>query len=167
MTWDISFMDVVLILTIIGLFTVLMWTMENIIEYIKLKKKYIKQKTEHEQLRVENENKTVAHSEAMMNLIRTIVGQIAVLKFREFQDKHKMDPEINTDDGWKINRQNFETLIEDIARSSLGSLNIKNIDFDELFFTQKFYENYIIQTSIMIVKQMLEKSIDDLVEYRQ
>ena len=141
---------------------IVIWCSVTIIKYFKLKRISLEQEIEYEKLLHLNRNKTTDNTESLIKIIRMIVGQIAVLKFREFQDKHRMDIDINTEDGWKVNRTNFESLIEDIATTSYKSINMDNIIFDDLFFTQDFYENYVIQTSIMLVKQMLGKTLDEL-----
>ena len=83
-----------------------------------------------------------------MKYLREFIGQIAVIKFKAFIDSHKMD---------KITEINIKKLIDDIATTTNKSINRSNILFDNTIITEEFYESYVIETTIILVKEMLEK----------
>ena len=101
----------------------------------------------------ENKNKTVEYSNKVLELIRSIVGQIAVLKFRTFQDTHDME---------KVTKANVETLVSDVAKMANKSLNMNNIFLDDTFFTKEFVEQYIVETSVILIKQMMDKAVTEM-----
>lgn len=124
-------------------------------KYYSLKQQSLQNDIEYRQIENENKNKTVEYSNKVLELVRSIVGQIAVLKFRTFQDSHDMS---------KITTTNTKALVDDVARMAKRSLNMNNIFLDDTFFTKEFIENYIVETSIILIKQMIEKAANDDIE---
>lgn len=124
-------------------------------KYYSLKQQSLRNDIEYRQIENENKNKTVEYSNKVLELVRSIVGQIAVLKFRTFQDSHDMS---------KITTTNTKALVDDVARMAKRSLNMNNIFLDDTFFTKEFIENYIVETSIILIKQMIEKAANDDIE---
>lgn len=100
-----------------------------------------------------NRTKTVEYSRDVLDLIRDIVGQVAVLKFRTFQDNNDIK---------KVNKTILMGIVKDIAETSNKLLNKKNINFMNTFFTEEFYDHYIIETSIIIGKEMFEKALEKI-----
>jgi len=41
-------------------------------------------------------------------------------------------------------------------------LNMNNIFLDDTFFTKEFVEKYIVETSVILVKQMIEKAVNNM-----
>lgn len=148
-----SFLDLLLIVFTIGLLGSLIWMLISLYRYSKLKQKSLENDIEYRRLEVENKNKTVEYSNKVLELIRSIVGQIAVLKFRTFQDTHDMS---------KVTKTNVEGLVKEVAGMANNSLNMNNIFLDDTFFTKEFYEKYIVETSIILIKQMVDKAITEL-----
>lgn len=97
----------------------------------------------------------VRYSEQILDFIRTISVQSAVMKYQEFADGHDID---------KITRAQVQNLVIDISVETKNHVNLDVIDYNELLYDRQFIEGYIIQNSISTVKRMLEKSINDAIE---
>lgn len=141
------------ILACIGLLVSMIWMFCKLYCYYKLKQVSLKNEIEYQRLENENKNKTVEYSNKVLELIRSIVGQIAVLKFRTFQDTHDMT---------KITKANIEALVKDVAEMANKSLNMNNIFLEDTFFTKEFVEKYIVETAIIIIKQMTDKAVNEM-----
>lgn len=148
-----STLDSVLILACIGLIVSMIWMSIKLHQYSKLKQQSLENDIQYRRLESENKNKTVEYSNKVLELIRSIIGQIAVLKFRTFQDTHEMD---------KVTKANVEGLVKDVAQMANNSLNMNNIFLDDTFFTKEFVEKYIIETSIILIKQMTDKAVAEM-----
>lgn len=148
-----SALDVVMLLFYIGLLCSMIRMSVGLYRYFKLKQESLKKEIVYRQLETENKNKTVEYSNKVLELIRSIVGQIAVLKFRTFRDGRDMS---------KVTKANVEELVKDIAHMANNSLNMDNIFLDDTFFTKEFVENYIVETTVILVKQMMEKEFNNM-----
>lgn len=148
-------LDLFLTTVYIGLICSIIWFSITLYHYYKLKHLSLKNDIEYRRLENENKNKTVEYSNRVLELIRSIVGQIAVIKFRTFQDTHDMN---------KITKANVEALVKSVAEMANESLNMNNIFFKDTFFTKHFYERYIVETSVILIKQMVDKAISELNE---
>jgi hypothetical protein len=146
-------LDVIFVVVSIGLIGSMIWMSVTLYKYYKTKKESLEKEIEYRRLETENKNKTVEYSNKVLELIRSIVGQIAVLKFRTFQDTHEMD---------KVTKENAKGLVDDVAKMAKNSLNMNNIFLDDTFFTQEFVEQYIVETSVILIKQMMDKSVNEL-----
>ena len=62
----------------------------------------------------------------------------------------------------KVTKANVEELVKDIAHMANNSLNMDNIFLDDTFFTKEFVENYIVETTVILVKQMMEKEFNNM-----
>ena len=150
-----SLIDIIFIVSCIALTFSMVWCSMRLYKYYSLKQQSLQNDIEYRQIENENKNKTVEYSNKVLELVRSIVGQIAVLKFRTFQDSHDMS---------KITTTNTKALVDDVAMMAKRSLNMNNIFLDDTFFTKEFIENYIIETSIILIKQMVEKAANDDIE---
>ena len=142
-----------LILACIGLLVSMIWMSIKLYHYYKLKQLSLENEIEYQRLENENKNKTVEYSNKVLELIRSIVGQIAVLKFRTFKDTHDME---------KVTKANVEGLVKDVANMANKSLNMNNIFLDDTFFTKEFVEQYIVETSVILIKQMMDKAVSEM-----
>lgn len=140
------------IIVIVALIMVLIWMLIVLNRYIKLKQRQIENEIEYRSIRKENQNKTVEYSNQVLEFVRSIVGQVAVLKFRTFTDTHDLT---------KITKAHLQPLVTDVATMVKDSINIENISIGEALFTKDFYEKYIIETSVIMIKQMWETAIED------
>jgi sulfur relay (sulfurtransferase) DsrC/TusE family protein len=95
---------------------------------------------------VEDHLRNLKYSNKLLEFIKMIVGTITVLKFRSFKDSHDMT---------KITKSNVQDLVKEIAESSYTSIELESIDFECLNFTKEFYEQYIVDTAVIYVKESL------------
>lgn len=147
----------------IALLISMVFMVRAIIKYYHLKGTVIQRESERKDLEEDNKNKTVEYSNNLLELIQMIVSRIAVLRFRHFMDTHRIDP--NEEGGVKVNRAQIVKLIEEIAKMANDSLKRDNFNFDDTFFTEDFYNKYIVGTTEILVKEMLAKIVDNYEEY--
>jgi hypothetical protein len=102
-----------------------------------------------------NPAQMITYTNQVMKLIREVTTQIALLKFRTFQDSHDMS---------KIMRANIASIAEETAIESERSFNKENIYWESLLFTKDFYNAYIVETSIIVIKSLFEKEIVNYIE---
>lgn len=114
----------------------------------ELRIKYREMELQNKEIERTQKDQSIEYSRNLMKYLREFIGQIAVIKFKAFIDSHKMD---------KITEINIKKLIDDIATTTNKSINRSNILFDNTIITEEFYESYVIETTIILVKEMLEK----------
>lgn len=128
------------------------WLVNSIIILTKLKIEESKRNQMYLQLQEENTKNIADYSEKLLEFIKMLTSQIAILKFRTFVDNHEID---------KITKANIQNLVADVAETVNVSINADHIDFDDVLFTKEFYENYIIDTSLITIKGLLNKTINE------
>lgn len=114
----------------------------------ELRIKYREMELQNKEIERTQKDQSIEYSRNLMKYLMEFIGQIAVIKFKAFIDSHKMD---------KITEINIKKLIDDIATTTNKSINRSNILFDNTIITEEFYESYVIETTIILVKEMLEK----------
>ena len=122
----------------------------SIARYTLLKQTYLKNETEFHRITFENRNKTTEYSTQILELIRTIVAQVAIIKYRNFREMNDMN---------KITEAMIKNLIRDIAETTHKSLNLDNVMWDDAMFNREFIESYIIEMTILLVKESVHKTI--------
>jgi len=110
----------------------------------------LKNETEFHRITFENRNKTTEYSTQILELIRTIVAQVAIIKYRNFREMNDMN---------KITEAMIKNLIRDIAETTHKSLNLDNVMWDDAMFNREFIESYIIEMTILLVKESVHKTI--------
>lgn len=113
---------------------------------------YLNNKLEFERLKHRNGYTKLQYTEKLLEYIRMVATQIAVLKFRTFQDGHEMD---------KVTRMNIKNLVSDVATETRDSINFNNIDIENTLVTSEFLTKYLVEVSVIAVKEMLNKAIED------
>jgi hypothetical protein len=120
--------------------------------FIMLKQIYLKNEIEYKQISFENQHKTAEYSTQLLELIRNIVAQIAVVKYRNFAEANDMS---------KVTESMIKNLIKDIAESTHRSLNLDNMLWVDTLYTREFIENYIIDVTVMMVKASVHKTLEE------
>lgn len=131
---------------------VLLWFIISLAVLVKLRKQF---KTDSESLQVlkeGNKDKVIEYSRQVLDFIRMMVSQVAVIKFRTFIDNRKVD---------KISKNNIGDLVADVATTVNKSINMSNIQIDNTIYSREFFEQYIVETSVLMVKELLEKNLSD------
>lgn len=144
-----SFLDIILILVSIGLIISLIGMTSSLYRYYRLKQQSLSNDIEYKVLKNERELKTVDYSNNVMELLRSIIGQIAVIKFRTFQDNREMD---------KITKENLKQLVKEVGEMANQSINMNNIFIEDTFYDRAFIDSYVAETSAIMVKELFEKS---------
>lgn len=117
---------------------------------LKLQRDEIKYKSEHR-----NRQESLRYSEDMLDFIKLVVAQVSVIQFRKFTDGHKME---------KVTLAQVKNIVSEIAGTVNKAIIRDNIEFDTTIFTREFFDSYIIETTSMFVKQLLEKYIIDVID---
>jgi hypothetical protein len=78
-----------------------------------------------------------------------------VLKFNAF---------INNHDSEKVTRSQIKNLISDTATNINISMIYDNIDFSRTLFSQDFLVQFIINTTIISIKELLDKQLVDIID---
>ena len=147
-------MDIYLLMFIVVLIVLISstsWLINSIIVLIRLKSNENAIKNIHMQLKDENNNVITEYSEKILEFVKMFTTQVSVLQFRTFVDNHDIE---------KVTRKQLQQLVSDVAETVHNSIKIDKIDFEDTLFTKEFYESYIVDTSMIIIKSLLDKVID-------
>ena len=140
----------VLLVSVIVLLGLLVFSLHSLLIYFKSKYTNL---NSGDHSHIDNANKeTTEYSNNLLEFIRLMVGQTAVIEFQTFQDNHDMT---------KVTKANIESVAKRVAEIVHNSINEDVFSFENVFFTRRFYDYYIVNTSIVLVKQMFEKVVDN------
>lgn len=131
---------------------VVIWFIISLVVLYKLRNKFNKDSKLLEDMKESNKNKMVEYSKQVLEFIRMMVGQIAVLKFRTFVD---------TNDLSKVSKSAIEKLVADVAESVNRSMNMVNLSLENTVYSKEFFEQYIVETSVLMIKDLLDKAIGE------
>lgn len=131
---------------------VVIWFIISLVVLYKLRNKFNKDSKLLEDMKESNKNKMVEYSKQVLEFIRMMVGQIAVLKFRTFVD---------TNDLSKVSKSTIEKLVADVAESVNMSMNMVNLSLENTVYSKEFFEQYIVETSVLMIKDLLDKAIGE------
>jgi len=150
-----EFTMILLVISCTGLVCSLIWMSLSAYKYFGLKQKKLAKDIEYAELESENKTGIIEYSERLLGMVRMVVGQICVLKFRTFKDTHDMT---------KVTKTQIEALVKDVAETANKSLNSDSIQFEITSFTREFYESYVVETSIILMKDQLDREVSRVVE---
>ncbi len=119
----------------------------------KLKKAKVVEEPDIEEKFITSKN--IKYSQDVMSFIKEFTIQVSVLRYREFFDNHRMD---------KVTKAQIQTLVSETAMEVNRSLRLKMIDYNITLYTKEFVEHFIVQTTMVALKDLLEKSIIEIVE---
>lgn len=142
----------VTVILVLIMFVVLFWFVMSLTVLMRLRNQYDKDNRSLRELQEGNKDKVLDNSKQLLEFIRMMVGQVAVLKFRTF---------IDTRDIEKSTKSNIEGLVKEVATTVNASLNMSNISIENTIYSKEFFEQYIVETSVIIVKDLLDKSLND------
>jgi len=91
----------------------------------------------------------------VLEFVKDVTASTAVTKFRTFKDGRDMS---------KITSANVEELVKEVASASFESINLERFYENDVLFTSDYYMSYITETSIILIKELLEKAVNDLLE---
>lgn len=102
------------------------------------------------------EKQRLEYSDQMVEFIKKFIGQIVVIKFRTFKDGRDIA---------KLTEQQIKNLINEIALEVKEYLiAFRFNDPTIMVFSEKYYNVLIVNTIVMLVKDLTDKSIDDYAE---
>ena len=97
----------------------------------------------------------IKYTDELLEFIRKLSIQLSVIKFKEFIDEHEID---------KITKSQIQKLVTETASMVNSSFSKDPIDFDNLLVSREFLDEYIVQTSIMAIKDLLERSVTEITQ---
>lgn len=100
-------------------------------------------------------SKNVKYSKDVMSFVKEFTVQVCVLKYRNFFDNHSID---------KVTKGQLQSLVSDTAREVNNSLRLKSIDYEKTLFTKEFVDSFIIETTMVALKDLLDKSVVEILE---
>lgn len=115
--------------------------------YMTLRYAYLKARNIREELEFRDRSTVISYSKEVLDLVRKIVGENVLIRFREFVDGRNMG---------KVTEANIKNLIRHIAEDSRRSLNLSKIIWDNTIFDQEYIDGYIVDVTVMMVKDLLE-----------
>lgn len=140
------------VILVLIMFIVLFWFGMSLTVLMRLRSQYDKDSRSLKELQEGNKDKVLDNSKQLLEFIRMMVGQVAVLKFRTFMDTRDIE---------KSTKSNIESLVKEVATTVNASLNMSNISIENTIYSKEFFEQYIVETSVIIVKDLLDKSLND------
>lgn len=111
-------------------------------------------KVQQDQLQYIVKKQQLEYSDQFMAFLKNVIGQIVVIRFRTFKDSRDLE---------KLTEQQIKNLIVDIAEETNEYLR-QSFDFTDksvMLFNEKFYNVMIVNTIIIMVKELTGKSVDD------
>lgn len=141
------------VLTILGIFLIIKQVI-RLLE-LKLKLKRVEARTIRDRLHHEDLKGKTEYSDKLLEFIKTLTTQVAVLQFRTFVDAHEIT---------KISKIHIKQVAENVAKTVHDAINMDSIDFNDTLFTKEFFEKYIIETSVNTVKSLLDKTLQQISE---
>lgn len=150
--YNMEISNLIVLLLIILMLFVITWFIISIIVLFKLYKKYKNNTIEILKLNESNKDRVIEYSNKLLDFTKMMVSQISILKFKTFIDNSKID---------KITKSQVEKIVTDVASSVKDALNMNNITIEDTLYTEEFFNQYIIDTSIYTVKQLMNKLLSE------
>lgn len=150
--YNMEISNLIVLLLIILMLFVITWFIISIIVLFKLYKKYKNNTIEILKLNESNKDRVIEYSNKLLDFTKMMVSQISILKFKTFIDNSKID---------KITKSQVEKIVTDVASSVKDALNMNNITIEDTIYTEEFFNQYIIDTSIYTVKQLMNKVLSE------
>lgn len=99
----------------------------------------------------ENDLEMIKLSHELLEFTKQFIADVSLYEFKKFSDSQK--------DIIDITKINIENIIKETAEIIMKSIDIENIPFDYLIFNREYYNRYIVQTTIIMIKRLFEKSV--------
>lgn len=128
----------------------IIWLIISIVVLMKLYGRYTKNSLQMIELQSHNKDKLIDYSTELMDFIRMLISQVALLKVKEFTDGNDIT---------KVTRAHIEGIISDVATEIKEQINMNNISLANTIYTEEFFDQYIVDSTVYIVKELFEKSV--------
>lgn len=152
---NVTISDFIILSLIILMMIVILWFIISIIVLINLYRKYNNNSMEILKLDKSNKKLVIEYSEQLLDFTKMMISQISILKFKTFIDGSKID---------KITKSQVEKIVSEVASNVKDALNMNNITIEDTLYTEEFFNQYIIDTSIYTVKQLMNKVVNEFDE---
>jgi hypothetical protein len=112
----------------------------------------IKIKRKDDKLVYELEEEKLHYSTQLLDYTKKFIADYVVLRFSSFKDAHDLA---------KLTEQQTKNLINDIANDIHKYLDvITDTNSDKITFSEEYYDVFIVNTIIIMVKDLTNKAID-------
>lgn len=148
------FIENIINIAMLGImFIVIIWFIISMFILYKLYIQFNRNTMELIALKESNKDKSIEYSTKSLDFIKMMISQTALVKFRTFIDGNDIS---------KVTRIQIEGIVSDVATTVKSTINMNNIAIENTIYTKEFFDNYIIETSVYIVKQLFENAINEL-----
>lgn len=105
-----------------------------------------------DELDYSNRLSSITYTNELLKFIRMFIAQVAVIKMRSFSDNRDIK---------KVTRKNVSDLVQEVAKEVNMYINRNELNSSFTLLTPDFLDKYIIENTIIIVKDLFNKTIDD------
>lgn len=137
-------------MTILYMFIATIWLVISIIVLIKVYARYTKTSLNLVELENSNKDNLINYSSELLDFIKLMISQVALLKVKEFLDGNDIS---------KVTRVHIENIISEVATDIKNRINMNNVSIENTIYTKEFFDQYIVDTTVYIVKQLFEEAI--------
>lgn len=130
---------------------VILWFAISLVVLYKLDKQHKQTSREIIMLQKDNKEKILEYSQKSLEFIKLMISQIALLKLKAFIDQHDIS---------KVSRSQIEKVVEDVALTVRNNINMQNFQIENTIYTEEYFDQYIIQTSVFIVKKLFDEAVN-------
>lgn len=106
----------------------------------------------------DNRLATITYTNELLKFIRSIIAQIAVVKFRTFTDSKDLT---------KVTRKNVTDVVADVAIETNLYISRDELAISSTLLTPDFLNKYIVENSVIIVKDLFKKVIEDYEQQKE
>ena len=114
--------------------------------------KFLSEESAHK----ENEKRNfdnIKYSQDVLDFTKRFTVETSVFETKSFFDSHKID---------KLTKAQIQGLVRKVSMEVNNSQIINNFDYEKTVFSRQYIEKYVIEISIMTIKDLLEKEIKEM-----
>lgn len=100
---------------------------------------------------IKRRRETIKYTQDVVDFIKFVVGQLAVIQFQKLRGKHPLD---------KVTLSMEHSLIQDVAKAAKSALDEADL-VDGTVLTEEFITNLLIDTSTMMIDRLLREAINE------
>lgn len=143
--------NIIACLMLVLMCIVIMWFVISLVVLFKLYKQHNQTAKEIIALKEDNKDKMLEYSNKSLEFIKLMVSQIALLKLKAFIDQHDIS---------KVTRSQIEKVVEDVATTVRKNINMNNFQLSHTIYTEEYFDQYIVDTAVFIVKKLFDEAIE-------
>ena len=143
--------NIIACLMLVLMCIVIMWFVISLVVLFKLYKQHNQTAKEIIALKEDNKDKMLEYSNKSLEFIKLMVSQIALLILKAFIDQHDIS---------KVTRSQIEKVVEDVATTVRKNINMNNFQLSHTIYTEEYFDQYIVDTAVFIVKKLFDEAIE-------